>query len=152
MLEKIEENINKCKRKIDHRTWGIIAYAMFGIAILYGMQMANMFKREKQIAEDNYNKSMYELVNYVQNVEVLISKARITTTPVESCKTYADIWRQANLAKDQGLRAVLFLPLLCSLCYKRFALCFQQKRPVWPTIRPASQSPIGYNAYLQRGE
>ena len=100
MLEKIEENINKCKRKIDHRTWGIIAYAMFGIAILYGMQMANMFKREKQIAEDNYNKSMYELVNYVQNVEVLISKARITTTPVESCKTYADIWRQANLAKE----------------------------------------------------
>jgi len=100
MLEKIEENINECKRKIDHRTWGIIAYVMFGIAILYGMQMANMFKRQKQIVQDNYNKSMYELINYVQNVEILISKARITTTPVESSKTYADIWRQSNLAKE----------------------------------------------------
>lgn len=100
MLEKIEEKINKCKKKFDHRTWGIIAYVAFGIAILYGMQMANMFKRQKQIVQDEYNKSMYELVNYMQNVEVLISKARITTTPVESSKTYADIWRQSNLAKE----------------------------------------------------
>ncbi len=100
MLEKIEENINKYKRKFDHRTWGIFAYVMFGIALLYGMQMANMFKRQKQIAQDGYNKSMYELINYVQNVEILLSKARITTTPVESSKTYADIWRQSNLAKE----------------------------------------------------
>ena len=100
MLKKIEENINKYKRKFDHRTWGIIAYVMFGAAILYGMQMANLFKRQKQIVQDGYNKSMYELVNYMQNVEVLISKARITTTPVESSKTYADIWRQSNLAKE----------------------------------------------------
>jgi len=100
MLQKIEEKINKCKKKFDHRTWGIIAYVAFGIALLYGMQMANMFKRQKQIVQDEYNKSMYELVNYMQNVEVLISKARITTTPVESSKTYADIWRQSNLAKE----------------------------------------------------
>ena len=100
MLEKIEEGINKYKKKFDHRTWGIVAYVMFGIALLYGMQMANMFKRQKQIAQDNYNKSMYELINYVQNVEILISKARITTTPVESSKMYADIWRQSNLAKE----------------------------------------------------
>lgn len=100
MLEKIEENINKYKKKFDHRTWGIIAYVMFGIALLYGMQMANMFKRQKQIVQDNYNKSMYELINYVQNVEILISKARITTTSLESSKIYADIWRQSNLAKE----------------------------------------------------
>jgi len=100
MLEKIEEKINKYKNKFNHKTWGIIAYVAFGIAILYGMQMANMFKRQKQIVQDGYNKSMYELVNYVQNVEVLISKARVTTTPVESSKTYADIWRQSNLAKE----------------------------------------------------
>ena len=100
MLEKIEEKINNYKRKFDHRTWGIIAYVMFGIALLYGMQMANMFKRQKQIVQDNYNKAMYELINYVQNVEILISKARITTTPVESSRTYADIWRQSNLAKE----------------------------------------------------
>jgi len=100
MLEKIEDKINKCKRKFDHRTWGIVSYALFGIALLYGMQMANMYKRQKQIVQDGYNKSMYELVNYMQNVEVLISKARITTTPVESSKTYADIWRQSNLAKE----------------------------------------------------
>ena len=100
MLEKIEENINKYKRKFDHRTWGILAYVMFGAALLYGMQMANMFRKQKQIVQDNYNKAMYELVNYMENVDVLISKARITTTPVEASKTYADIWRQSNLAKE----------------------------------------------------
>lgn len=100
MLEKIEKKINNCKNKFNHRTWGIIAYVAFGIAILYGMQMANMFKRQKQVVQDGYNKAMYELVNYMQNVEVLISKARITTTPIQSSKTYADIWRQSNLAKE----------------------------------------------------
>lgn len=100
MLEKIEEKVNNFKSKFDHRTWGILAYVTFGVALLYGMQMANLFKRQKQIVQDSYNKSMYELINYVQNVEVLISKARITTTPVESSKTFADIWRQSNLAKE----------------------------------------------------
>lgn len=100
MLEKIEEKITKCKNKINHRTWAILTYVLFAAALLYGMQMTNMFKKQKQLVQDSYNKAMYELVNYVENVDVLISKARITTTPVELSKTYADIWRQSNLAKE----------------------------------------------------
>lgn len=100
MFEKIEEKIIKCKNKINHSTWSILAYVLFATALLYAMQMANMFKNQKQLVQDMYNKSMYELVNYVENVDVLISKARITTTTVELSKTYADIWRQSNLAKE----------------------------------------------------
>lgn len=100
MLEKIEEKITKWKNKINHKMWAILAYVMFAAALLFGLQMTNMFKKQKQIVQDTYNKAMYELVNYVENVDVLISKARITTTPVELSKTYADIWRQSNLAKE----------------------------------------------------
>lgn len=100
MFEKIEESIIKYKNKIDHRVWEMLAYILFAAALLFGMQMTNMFKRQKQLVQDTYNKAMYELVNYMENVDILISKARITTTPVELSKTYADIWRQSNLAKE----------------------------------------------------
>lgn len=100
MIEKFEKMILRIKKRTNPKLVGVVAFCIFGITMIYGMQMANMFKREKQKAQDSYNKAMYELVSYAQNVDSLLTKARITTTAVESSKIYADIWRQSNLAKE----------------------------------------------------
>lgn len=100
MLEKFENKVLEIKEKMNPRFAGVFAFCIFGLTMLYGMQMANMFKREKQKTQDSYNRSMYELVSYSKNVDSLLTKARVTTTPVESSKIYADIWRQSNLAKE----------------------------------------------------
>lgn len=100
MLENFEKFVLRIKKKINPKVVGVAAFFVFGITMLYGMQMANMFKREKQKTQDTYNRAMYELVSYAQNVDSLLTKGRVTTTPVESSKIYADIWRQSNLAKE----------------------------------------------------
>lgn len=100
MLEKFEKMVLRIKKRIHPKAMAVTAFVIFGITMLYGMQMANMFKREKQKAEDEYNKAMYQLVAYAENVDALITKARVTTTVVEGSKIYAEIWKQADLAKQ----------------------------------------------------
>lgn len=43
---------------------------------------------------------MYLAVSYINNVEVDLAKLLVTSTPKMSAVTLADIWKQANLAKE----------------------------------------------------
>ena len=55
---------------------------------------------QKNLVQDEYNKSMYLAVSYINNVEVDLAKLLVTSTPKMSAVTLADIWKQANLAKE----------------------------------------------------
>lgn len=99
MIEKLEEKINRLKRKANPNFMGVVIFMAFGAALLFGMEMTNNFKRQKQQAQDEYNKNMYEMVGYVNNLEVELAKLQVTTTPNLTAQTLADIWRQSNLAK-----------------------------------------------------
>ncbi len=100
MIEKFEKKINIAKKKVNKKVVGVISFMIFGAVLIFGLDMTNNYKRQKQQNEDMYNKSMYELISYVKNVEVELAKLQITTTPNLTSQTLADIWRQANLAKD----------------------------------------------------
>lgn len=100
MLERFEEKINELKQKVNPKFLGVVMFMVFGATILFGLEMANNFKRQKNQTQDDYNRSLYEVVGYIKNVEVELAKVQITTTPRLTVTTLADIWRQANLAKD----------------------------------------------------
>lgn len=72
---------------------------LFAAMTMFGMEMLNLFKRQKQEVQDEYNKAMYQIVSYVNNVEVELEKLQLTTTSQLKISTLADIWRQSNLAK-----------------------------------------------------
>ena len=72
----------------------------FGALIIFSLEMTNNFKRQKNLVQDEYNKSMYLAVSYINNVEVDLAKLLVTSTPKMSAVTLADIWKQANLAKE----------------------------------------------------
>lgn len=56
--------------------------------------------REHTIATQNqYNLALYELVDYVQDVENYLAKAMITSTPQHGAETLTKVWREANLAQ-----------------------------------------------------
>lgn len=59
-------------------------------------------KNEKimQTVNNSYEESFYELVEYVDNVKTLLTKAQISSTPEYSAKTLTEIWREANLAES----------------------------------------------------
>lgn len=68
----------------------------FFLAVYLGIQN----KKYNRKLLNTYNKAFYELVEYVDNVEVLLAKAQITSTPQYSAKTLSNLWRKADLAQS----------------------------------------------------
>lgn len=57
-------------------------------------------KKEYSIATHNqYNLALYELTDYVHDVENYLAKAMITSTPEHGAETLNKVWREANLAQ-----------------------------------------------------
>lgn len=54
----------------------------------------------KLVLNGTYDKSFFELVEYINNMETLLEKAQISNTPEYSAKNLTEIWRQANLAES----------------------------------------------------
>lgn len=100
MIEKIEIKLNKLKKKVNKKVLNVAIFMTFGTLIIFSLEMTNNFKRQKNLVQDEYNKSMYLAVSYINNVEVDLAKLLVTSTPKMSAVTLADIWKQANLAKE----------------------------------------------------
>lgn len=100
MIEKIEIKLNKLKKKVNKKVLNVVIFMTFGALIIFSLEITNNFKRQKNVVQDEYNKSMYLAVSYINNVEVDLAKLLVTSTPKMSAVTLADIWKQANLAKE----------------------------------------------------
>ncbi len=100
MIEKIEIKLNELKKKVNKKVLNVAIFMTFGALIIFSLEMTNNFKRQKNLVQDEYNKSMYLAVSYINNVEVDLAKLLVTSTPKMSAVTLADIWKQANLAKE----------------------------------------------------
>jgi len=50
--------------------------------------------------ENQYQKSFYELVDHVGNLEVKLSKMMVTATPSQNILLLTDVWRQSNAAQQ----------------------------------------------------
>lgn len=100
MIEKFEEKINDIKRNSDKKFMGVLAFLVFGMVCVFAMDMSNNFKRQKQQVQDEYNRAMYEIVGYINNVETELAKLQITTTPKLTSVTLASIWKQSTMAKE----------------------------------------------------
>lgn len=91
---------NFWSKKLDMA--GGLRLSVILIAILFFMALYLGLENKKmtQTISNSYNKDFYELIEYVDNVEVLLAKAQITSTSTYSAKTLSDIWRKADLAQS----------------------------------------------------
>lgn len=88
------------KKTISKR--GVCGIALVLFAIL-AIEIANLMRNNQalqQTLNNTYSQSFYELVEYANNVETLLAKAQISSTPEYSAKTFTEIWREANLAEN----------------------------------------------------
>ena len=78
-------------------------YAIMILLIILSIMLGYFLFKEKQehaIATQNqYNLALYELVDYVQDVENYLAKAMITSTSEHGAETLTKVWREANLAQ-----------------------------------------------------
>lgn len=77
-----------------------VALLLLTIFILYIVRLMINNGELKQTLNNSYSQSFYELVEYSNNVETLLAKAQISSTPEYSAKTFTEIWREANLAEN----------------------------------------------------
>ena len=57
-------------------------------------------KEYRQASENSYNQAFFEVVDYVQNVEVYLAKSLISKSPEHGAETLTNVWREANLAQS----------------------------------------------------
>lgn len=99
MFEKFEKKILEIKRKLGEKKLGITFFSMFCIIILFSMILLKQYKIEKQAVQDGYNRTMYDFVADVNNVENEIAKLKITSNDTYTLTTLASIFAKANSAK-----------------------------------------------------
>lgn len=100
MLDKLEKKINDIKAKIDKKVLAVAIFCIFGFVIITTAELIKNLKLEEQKIQDEYNKSMYEAVSYINNLEIELAKLQLTNTKKLTITTLASIWKQANLAKE----------------------------------------------------
>lgn len=78
-------------------------YGIMIILIIISIVLGYFLYQEKEkyttATHNQYNLALYELIDYVQNVENYLAKAMITSTPEHGAETLSKVWREANLAQ-----------------------------------------------------
>ena len=99
LLHKLDINITKIRKSINPKYFTLFMYAIFVVTAFGLMYTLKSFKVNKILAQNSYNRAMFESLEYMKNVEVLLTKLNVTSTPKQSAKTLAEIWKQSNLTK-----------------------------------------------------
>jgi len=53
----------------------------------------------RQELDNQYNRAFYDMTGYVNNVEVLLVKSLISSSPTKTASTLQEAWKQATLAQ-----------------------------------------------------
>ncbi len=69
------------------------------ISIVLGYFLYKKNQEYTTATQNQYNLALYELTDYVQDVENYLAKATITSTPQHGAETLTKVWREANLAQ-----------------------------------------------------
>lgn len=69
------------------------------VSIVLGYFLYKENKQYTTAVHNQYNFALYELIDYVQDVENYLAKAMITSTPQHGAETLSKVWREANLAQ-----------------------------------------------------
>lgn len=100
--EEKAENERKIKRELHdcdarNRTKNFIIAILLATTIFgaYQYNRATMLRRQ---LDNAYNRAFHELVGYVQNVELMLMKARMTSSNQLTAETLNDVWREASAA------------------------------------------------------
>ena len=90
------------RRKLKRLVW-IFVLILIGVIIWLGYSLYKKNKESTLANENLYNQSLYELVYYMDNVKNYLAKATISTSASNGAETLTNVWREANLAKLEGM-------------------------------------------------
>lgn len=110
----LREKLLDFKRRLsDRKMYSIVAVIIAAVAI-WGIYQYRHAAILRQNLDNQYNRSFYEMIGYVNNVETLLVKSLITSTPAKTAATLQEAWRQANLAQTNLGQLPVSQPVLAN--------------------------------------
>lgn len=106
-MDKIKSKLIDWKNRLKDRHMFSLIVVLFAIIVILGMYIYKKQLEYRQLSDNSYNMAFYELVDYVQNVEVYLAKAMISNSPESGATSLSNVWREANMA----LTALSQLPI-----------------------------------------
>ncbi len=94
----IKNKLIDWKNRLKDRHMLSIVVVLFTIIVVMAIYIYKKQTEYRQASENAYNMAFYEVVDYVQNVEVFLAKSLITNSPESSAESLTNVWREANLA------------------------------------------------------
>lgn len=91
---------NLLKKKVDMVNGHRLALLVIIILALFCVFLKIQSNKTIETLESNYSRSLYELVEYLDNVETLLAKAQISSSSEYAAKNLSEIWRKADLAQS----------------------------------------------------
>jgi len=77
-----------------------IVIVIIGAVAIWGLMQYKHSMNLRQELDNQYNRAFFDMVGYVDNVEALLAKSIITSTPSRTASTLQEAWRQANFAQS----------------------------------------------------
>lgn len=98
-MGKVTNKLVDWKKRITTSHMTAIVVILLVVIAALGIWMYKQQAEYRQASENNYNMALFELVDYVQNVETYLAKSLISSTPEHGAETLTKIWKEANLAQ-----------------------------------------------------
>lgn len=98
-MGKVKSKLIDWKNRLKKGHMLSIIVVLFSIIIILAILIYKKQTEYRQASENSYNMAFYEVVDYVQNVEVFLAKSLITNSPESSAESLTNVWREANLAQ-----------------------------------------------------
>ena len=96
----IREKLLDFKRRLSDRRMYSIVIAIIGAVGVWGLYQYREASQLRQQLDNQYNRAFHDMAGYVQNVEMLLIKSLLTSTPVKTAGMMQEAWRQANMAQS----------------------------------------------------
>ncbi len=98
------------------RSWAvpiavIAILALVGV-LAWGYNQNRQLKKYQVLMTNQYNRAFVDLSDYVDNVEALMAKSLVTSTPLSTSKMLEEVWRQSNLAQTNMGQLPIAPPIL----------------------------------------
>jgi germination protein YpeB len=93
------EKLLDFKRRLSDRKMYSIVVVIIAAVAIWGVVQYRHAAQLRQQLDNQYNRAFYDMTGYVNNVEVLLVKSLIASTPIKAASTLQEAWRQANLAQ-----------------------------------------------------
>lgn len=99
-MTSLKQKVYDWKDRLKDRHMLTIVVVLIAIIVILGLYTYKKQREYRQASENSYNLAFYELVDYVDNVEVYLAKSLVSNTPEHGAETLTYVWREANLAQS----------------------------------------------------